>query len=209
MSNKKIILPLAFPKNLEILRSVRKAVENGNLPPECGAIWLDKGHGGKEVYIKLSFPLPADWRNPQEQDKIERRLKTITKELLQYLKNLAVFSHATLHKTGALGIRDGGRFQGQYQLTVDDVRQGRKFDDSVARSCWPIEYWDPDKGVQLEYLDDNLFYEIPLRSLKPLEHANLWGAGKCLSAEARAQASARVVGVCWAMGDGLGSFLAR
>ena len=34
---------------------------------------------------------------------------------------------------------------------------------------------------------------------------NLWAAGKCLSADRYAQASARVVGSCWAKGEAAGT----
>jgi hypothetical protein len=103
-----------------------------------------------------------------------------------------------------LGIRDGGRVRGQYCLTGDDVRQMRKFDDPACRACWPIEYWDPEQGVALEYLPAGDYYEIPLRSLRVEGLTNLWAAGKCLSADRYAHASARAAGTCWAMGEAAG-----
>jgi hypothetical protein len=57
--------------------------------------------------------------------------------------------------------------------------------------------------LELEYLPPDSFYEIPLRALKVKGVANVWAAGKCLSADHHAQASARVVGQCWAMGQGV------
>jgi hypothetical protein len=58
--------------------------------------------------------------------------------------------------------------------------------------------------VSLEYLTQGDYYEIPLRSLKVQGLANVWTAGKCLSADPYAHASARVVGTCWAMGEAVG-----
>src|SRR5207249_11898371 len=112
-------------------------------------------------------------------------------------------------RPGEVGIRDGGRVRGEYCLSAADVRQGRKFADAACRCDWPIEYWDPDEGVSLEYLPDNSYYEIPLRSLKVQGLHNVWVAGKCLSADRAAQASARVVGSCWAMGETAGEAAAR
>jgi hypothetical protein len=114
------------------------------------------------------------------------------------------FAHARVCKTGCIGVRDGGRVRGEYCLSAEDVRQGRKFKDAACRCSWPIEYWDPDEGVSLEYLPDGNWYEIPLRALKAKGLANVWIAGKCLSADPLAQASARVVGTCWAMGEAVG-----
>jgi hypothetical protein len=54
--------------------------------------------------------------------------------------------------------------------------------------------------LTLEYLEDGATYDIPLGALTADGVDNLWVAGKCLSADPRAQASARCVGTCWAMG---------
>jgi hypothetical protein len=58
--------------------------------------------------------------------------------------------------------------------------------------------------VSLDYLPDGTFYEIPLGALRVRGLANLWAAGKCLSADIHAQASARVAGCCWSMGEAVG-----
>jgi hypothetical protein len=99
--------------------------------------------------------------------------------------------------------------RGEYSLSAADVRQARKFADAVCRCCWPIEYWDPEQGVSLEYLAEHDYYEIPLRCLKVQGLRNVWAAGKCLSADRYAQASARVVGSCWSMGEAAGRAAAQ
>ena len=67
-----------------------------------------------------------------------------------------------------------------------------------------MEVWDVRSGVSLDYLPDGMWYEVPLRALKVAGVANLWAAGKCLSAEPAAQASARIAGCCWATGEAAG-----
>jgi hypothetical protein len=124
--------------------------------------------------------------------------------LLSFLRGLPDFSGAEIEQVGKLGFRDGGRFYGEYRLEADDVRRGRKFPDAACRCAWPIEFWDPEKGVELEYLSDDDYYEIPLRALKVPGVENLWAAGKCISADPVAQASTRVAGCCWAMGEAVG-----
>jgi hypothetical protein len=56
----------------------------------------------------------------------------------------------------------------------------------------------------LEYLPQDQCYDIPMRSLQVYGLDNVWVAGKCFSADREAQASARVVGTCWAMGEAVG-----
>jgi len=115
------------------------------------------------------------------------------------------FKNAMMRSRGQLGIRDGGRIQGEYCLTEDDVKAGQRFEDAACRASWPIEHWHPDTGISLEYLPVGQDYDIPLRCLKVKGFGNWWAIGKCLSAAPRAQASARVAGTCWAMGEAVGS----
>jgi hypothetical protein len=59
--------------------------------------------------------------------------------VLDFLRRLPGYTAAQVTHVGELGIRDGGRVQGEYCLTVDDVRQARKFADAACRAAWPIE----------------------------------------------------------------------
>src|SRR5262249_22758239 len=108
-----------------------------------------------------------------------------------------------VENVGQLGVREGGRVRGEYCLSREDVLQGRKFADAACRCAWPIELWG-DQGVSLEYLPPGSYYEVPLRALQVVGFSNLCAVGKCLSADVWAQASARVVGCCWAMGQAVG-----
>jgi hypothetical protein len=199
---------LKFPSNIDLLRSIRAATEKGILPDACRFVWIDKGVSDTEAYLKLSVPLGADWRNSVAFAELAIAGEKILDSVLAFLRERAEFSEAEVSGKGELGVREGGRIRGDYCLTADDVRSGRKFVDAACRCCWPIEYWNPRTGVELEYLPPDTYYEIPLRSLKVSNLRNVWAAGKCLSAERLAQASARVVGCCWAMGEAVGNAIA-
>ena len=191
---------LQFPKNIGLRRELNQAVDKGTLPAAFAHTWFDVGVYADEVYAKLNLPVPA--YNPAG-------LALLQSQLMAFLHGSPDFAGAAVARVGHLGVRDGGRIRGEYTLTVEDVKSGRRFADSVGRCAWPIEYWDPQKGVTLDFLPPDQFYEIPLRSLRVAGMDNLWAAGKCLSAEKLAQASARVAGTCWAMGDGLGKAVAK
>jgi len=186
---------LQFPRGVAVLRHIRKAAEAQALPPECATVWLDTGVFPDEVYVK--FNLGAA-------DHDLTRMTLVMERLLACLQTLPGFADAHIMRMGRPGIRDGGRIVGEYCLTEADIKAGRRFADVACRACWPIEHWHPQTGLHLEYLPDGQDYDIPLRSLQVRGFTNLWAAGKCLSAEPRAQASARVAGTCWAMGDAVG-----
>jgi hypothetical protein len=194
---------LQFPGSLRVLRELRQRVQRAQLPPECTQTWIDSGTEPDEVYVKLMVPMRDRLRHDIAHFKHHARRNA--RLVLQVLRDIPGFENTTLERVGELGVRDGGRIRGEYRLTVADVRAGRRFRDAACRCEWPIEFWHPDRGVSLEYL--NAAYEIPLRCLKVVGFANLWAAGKCLSADRDAHASARVVGSCWAMGDALGKAL--
>lgn len=198
------IVPAAldFPQGVAIVRAVHEAAEAGRLPADCGQAWIDRGIDDDEAFVKLLVPLDRLWR--QREREISTQARHTQESLVTFLRTLPGFSAASVAQTGTLGVRDGGRIRGRYTLTVDDVRAGRKFPDAAARCAWPIEYWDPERGVSLEYLPDGVHYEIPLRSLRLEGLENLWTVGKCLSADRLAHASARVVGACWAVGETAG-----
>ncbi|WP_051957831.1 heavy metal translocating P-type ATPase [Desulfobacter vibrioformis] len=185
---------VTFPKSVGLLIRIRKAAERRELPPECGTIWLDSGVYPDEVYVKFNLK-PADFN--------QARMDRVTSDLLAFLQTLPGFSQAVIDAGGQLGIRNGHQVQGDYTLTESDLKKGRRFPDAVCQACWPIEYWDPEQGVSLDHFPPGHRYDIPLCALKISGLDNLFTAGKCFSAEPRVQASARVVGTCWAMGQGL------
>ncbi len=185
---------LKFPKGVALLQGIRKAAASGELPAECASVWLDSGVYPDEVYIKFNL-LSSDYRT--------HRISEISDCLLTWLRTRDGLTNAFISAEGELGIRDGGCIRGDYCLTEADIHEGRRFPDAVCRATWPIEHWHPQQGVTLNYLPPGHYYTIPLRALVVRGFDNCYVAGKCLCAEPRAQASARVVGTCWAMGEGL------
>jgi hypothetical protein len=97
--------------------------------------------------------------------------------------------------------RAGRMIVGEYVLTGADVLAGRKFPDAVAKCAWPVEQWSADGKTRLRYLPPGAHYEIPARSLRAAKIKNLFMAGKTISADVDAIASARVMGCCLATGE--------
>jgi hypothetical protein len=195
---------IAFPRGLAAVRALRDAAAARHLPSDCAKAWVDQGVLSDEAYVKLMVALPSGRPCDELGPELRRQMEATATAVFALLREVPGFEQATVDRVGAIGVRDGGRIRGAYCLTESDVREGRKFDDGACRCAWPIEFWDADKGVALEYLPPGAFYEIPLRALKVQGFSNLFAAGKCLSADRRAQASARVAGTCWAMGEAVG-----
>lgn len=112
-----------------------------------------------------------------------------------------------------IGVRESRRLIGQYVLSAEDVLSGKKFEDKIASSNWPIDIHPSKIGEkgQLRHPPKDDYYDIPLRSLLPKENEikNLIVAGRCLSASFEAQGSARIQPNCFAMGEAAGLLAAK
>ncbi len=108
-----------------------------------------------------------------------------------------------LHRSGQLGVRETRRLKGLYQLTGEDVRSGRKFERAVAYGTWPMESWHRGQPMALDVIRAP-HYDIPYDCLMGGALDNLLFAGRCMSATHQAQASVRVMGSCYSMGEAVG-----
>jgi hypothetical protein len=96
------------------------------------------------------------------------------------------------------GIRQTRTIAGIERLTNDDVLAARKRDDGICRVPWPIELHAGDRPKLTWLLDD--YYEVPYGTLVPDRGEHIIVAGRCLSAEHEALASARVTAQCFEYG---------
>jgi hypothetical protein len=101
---------------------------------------------------------------------------------------------------GNPGIRQTRWIVGRRQLTLDDIRSGRRPADAVARCAWWVELHDTEELVHWERFPDGHVYYIPLSCMLPSEADNIVAVGRCVDADAYALSAIRVMGPCIAMG---------
>lgn len=104
-----------------------------------------------------------------------------------------------------VGLRETRRIVGDYILTGEDVVEGKRFDDAIALSDYPIDIHSPTGGGLTLSGAAKDYYGIPYRSLVPKDVENLLVAGRCLSATHEGHASARLTPTCMAMGQAVGT----
>jgi hypothetical protein len=110
------------------------------------------------------------------------------------------FGSSRVRTYGYPGIRMTRWIVGEHQLTVDEVRDGTEFPDSILRTAWPIELHDHKQGYVWEPFDEDHLHHVPMRSLLSPEADNIVAAGRCIDGDAAALSSVRVMGPCIAMG---------
>jgi len=117
------------------------------------------------------------------------------------------FEKASISCVGAqIGVRESRRIVGLYTLTMEDVLAGRRFDDVIARSGYPIDIHDPSgKGVTAAWIEGDGAYDIPYRCLVAERITNLLAAGRCISTSHEALATTRLTPSCMATGQAAGT----
>lgn len=145
---------------------------------------------------------------------IRHELLRIALGIWNYVKNSGAHPDSAnwaLEWVGAVpGKRESRRFLGPHILTQHDVEAGRVFPDQVAYGGWWLDL-HPPRGIDAideEPCDQVHFphlYSIPLRSLYSRNVANLFFAGRNISATHVAFASTRVMATCSVMGQAIGT----
>jgi hypothetical protein len=126
------------------------------------------------------------------------------REYARFFRNhLAGCEQSFVNDTGVqVGVRQTRQGKGTTMLRNADILTGAKFNDGIARSPWPIELHAGSKP-RVEWLLDD-YYEIPYGCFVPERGESLLFAGRCLSAEHEAVASARVTAQCFSYGHAIG-----
>lgn len=141
------------------------------------------------------------WRDFSEAEIVGRRQARAYAEFFQTA--LAGCEEAFVNETAVqVGVRQTRQLTGRAVLRNADVIKGTKRLDGIARSPWPIELHSGERP-QVNWLVDD-YYEVPLDCFVPQKGDNLLVAGRCLSAEHEAVASARVTAQCFSYGHAVG-----
>lgn len=120
-----------------------------------------------------------------------------------YRARLAGCEHAYVEDTGVqVGVRQTRQIAGVARVTNDWVERGAKSPAGIARSPWPIELHSGAKP-RLTWLYED-WYDIPMGCFVPVAGEGVLAAGRCLSAEHEAMASARVTAQCFSYGHAMG-----
>jgi hypothetical protein len=139
-------------------------------------------------------PLEASEKALEGKEQAERAVRFLQTEFPE------CFGKARVRAFGFPGIRQTRWIVGRQQLTADDVKNGTRFPDAIARTSWPIELHDHSSGHHWHVFPEDHVHYVPLGSLIPADGDNVVAAGRCIDADVAALSSVRVMGPCMAMG---------
>ena len=193
--------------------------EGGPAPGQQGVGWVSKGQGSfagrpTPVLRKLAVKTKVvghDSTDSRSLSSAELSARRQMFSVIQHLQRTKFPTYELDHVAAQIGIREGRRVQGEYVLTEQDVKRGRRTEDGIALGVFYLDAWDPDTERRAYIADQQgevKFqpppYHVPFRSLQPKGTRNLLVAGRCLSADQMAMSSARVMTTASMMGHAAG-----
>lgn len=186
---------------------IRKATAEGKLKlPREDMLFFATPHE-REVSVnstRVTRVLGTDvWDWSRAEWESRRQMREIAAFLREYVPG---FEKAYVVQSGVnVGVRETRRITGEYELSVEDILQARKFSDVIARSSYPVDIHNPEgTGTMLKRLPPGEAYDIPLRCLLPQKIDGLIVAGRCISGTHEALSSYRVMPVSMATGQAAG-----
>ncbi|HLU64384.1 MAG TPA: FAD-dependent oxidoreductase [Protaetiibacter sp.] len=191
---------------------MRTVVERLHQAGEIGLYFFhadhdDFAHAPDELVFNLTR-IPGDGTDPHALTQAEIAGRRDAGTLVDaWRAEVPEFRDAYLITSGPYaGVRETRRIIGDYQLTEDDIRASRRFDDAVLRGCFYVDVHPSDRAGLHDY--DAWTpepYDIPFRTLLPRGWDDLIVAGRCHSATRRAAGSSRVTATAMGMGQAAGT----
>ncbi len=159
------------------------------------------------LHFNTTRVVKRDPTDPFDVTEAELEAREQVFEMLTFLKNnIEGFENARILSTALqIGIRESRKVEGDYTLTVDDLKSLARFEDGIAVANYDIDIHSPTGGgTSHYYFGRGEWYEIPYRCLIPRGIDNLLVAGRCISSTHEAQASFRIMPFCAELGQAAG-----
>jgi len=190
---------------MSLMRSLGLLYKSGLLTATGNLSVVPGSMTAHSLNLKFSYPhvRSGEFNDAGEIEKYGR--KAIF-EIFRVLKSSCEgFEQAELgHIAAQAGFRAGAKGLGYHILSEKEVLGAVKQKEAIANGLWPVEYWDGGAKPELEFFSKDDYFQIPLGSIRSRHQENLFFAGRCLSADARAHSAARVIGTSLATGAAAG-----
>lgn len=195
-------------ERLRVTSAVAGAVRSGDLPPGCEAVLVRPSFEPGRIHVTLNLPRPAGGRydplSVADHDALQASARAGAEQVVAWLRRTrGAFEKCRVDAWPArVGVRETRRVRGCACVSGADVRSGRRREDEVALSSWPIELWQDHRRARFEVPEGPC--SIPVGALLSRSHPRLAMAGRCLGADHEALGALRVLGTALASGEAAG-----
>ena len=136
---------------------------------------------------------------------LRRQIETLVDFFHKYLPG---YGNCYVKSSGTTaGVRESRRVMGDYVITAEELAAGCRFDDVIVHKAeFLVDIHNPSGAGQAEAKIQYVIpYDLPYRCFVPRGLDGLYVAGRCISGTHRAHASYRVMSICMAMGEAVGT----
>ena len=186
-------------------KTFRELKAKGELPVERESFIYISSTNPNEVYVNSVRILNADTTDIRDLNRAEIEGTLQIPKLIKLLQErIPGFENCYLSSIASnLGVRETRRFAGLKRVTEKDCVEATVPSDTICLSGYKIDiHSGKDDGLLFKAVEKP--FGIPFGALVSAEVENLMFAGRCISCDAVALGSLRVIPTCLAMGHAAG-----
>lgn len=205
-----------FPHSFETLVNVPKgeiqALARKNLPAPAGHTLLYETWLPGEVCVNMTNAIDVDGTDSRSLSDAVIQCRRQIPLIVDFLREYAPGYEKCYPVTSGelLGIRETRHFKTQYELTAEDITEGRLFPDWITTGnafnfdIHNVEGAGLDKHGAQNHFKSKGKYSIPLGACIPRELNGLLLAGRCIGGSHKAHSNYRAMPICFGIGQGAG-----
>lgn len=154
----------------------------------------------------MAIDLETDGVTGESLTEVEFKARELAWLNLEVLRRHPGFEKAYLVSTGPqMGIRETRRPSSRADVVEQDVVDGRRHEDGIARASWPMEVHESPGNARFVDIGGQGFFDVRAGAIAAAEIANLRLAGRVIGADPKAYGSIRVMGTAFATGHAAGA----
>lgn len=181
---------------------LQKAYESGILTKadsQGNSLFNQLKHKRISMHLNVKAPETSSGKTEIE---IEARKQLF--RIISFLKTVKGLENLFVKNFGyECGIRESVRIVGEEKILKDDYISGKKYENAVCYSFYPIDLHVPE-GIKQVFLEENLIPTVPMGALIPKNSKHLFVAGRSLSSDREANSALRVQATAMATGQAAG-----
>ncbi len=183
------------------------AIEAGEMYP-CTAIFMSPtSMARREITLNSTRVANVDATDPRALGETLPVLMQQVRACVRFAQDRAPgFARAGLTRLAPrIGVRETRRIVGEHVLTAEEVLEGRRSTEAIARGGHHVDIHGAGTYQKRIPVSEGRSYDIPYGCMIPRGLANVLVAGRCLSSTREANGSTRVMGTCLATGQAAGT----
>lgn len=153
----------------------------------------------------MAIDLETDGITGDSLTEVEFKARELAWRNLDVLRRHPGFEKAYLVSTGPqIGIRETRRPFSRADVTEQDVLEGRRHADGIARAAWPMEVHVAPGRARFVDIGGEGFFDVRAGAVEAAGISNLRLAGRVIGSDAKAYGSIRVMGTAFGTGHAAG-----